>query len=414
MSYRAVLLGAAVLAAAPLHAQLLSLDEALRAGERQSPRLAAQRHSIAASGEQLGRAAELPDPKLRLGLENLPVTGEQRYRYDQDFMTMRSIGLMQEFPNQAKRRARDARARAMHAVGRAGLAAQRADVQTEIARAWLDVHYAEKARAEIERFASQYRLQIDAVTTGVARGRQGAAQSYVLRQAFEQANDRAIEQERALEKARIRLASWLPDDARRPLAPPPDTARLARSREQLLAELAALPALRVLEEREGLARAEVELARSMGRSDWSLEIGYAQREPAFSNMVSVMVTMDLPWQARNRQDRDIAARLAGTDQARALREQERRRRETDLRGWFADFETAHKRVERFGTVLVPLARERVAAARAAYRGASAELGPVLEAERSVTEAELGLLQAEAERAQAWARLTFVYPQGEQP
>ena len=79
-------------------AQVLSLEGALRAGERQSPRLAAQRFALTAVEQQVGRAAELPDPRLRLGIENLPVTTADRYRYDRDFMTMRSIGLMQDFP----------------------------------------------------------------------------------------------------------------------------------------------------------------------------------------------------------------------------------------------------------------------------------------------------------------------------
>ena len=89
-------------------------------------------------------------------------------------------------------------------------------------------------------------------------------------------------------------------------------------------------------------------------------------------------------------------------------------REAELRSWLADFDTAGKRVERFETVLLPLARDRVAAARAAYQGGRGELGPVLEAERSITEAELGLVQVETERARAWANLNFVYPQGDKP
>jgi outer membrane protein TolC len=53
-------------------------------------------------------------------------------------------------------------------------------------------------------------------------------------------------------------------------------------------------------------------------------------------------------------------------------------------------------------------RERRAAALAAYQGARGELGAVLEAERTITETELGLIQALAERAKAWANLNFLY------
>jgi outer membrane protein TolC len=61
--------------------------------------------------------------------------------------------------------------------------------------------------------------------------------------------------------------------------------------------------------------------------------------------------------------------------------------------------------------LLPLARDRSAAALAAYQGGRGDLGGVLEAERAVTETELGLNQVLADRAKAWANLNYLYPQG---
>jgi outer membrane protein TolC len=392
-------------------AQPLSLDEALRIGELHSARLAAQRSMLASTGEQVGRAAELPDPRLRLGIENLPVTGEDRFRYDRDFMTSRAVGIAQEFPNWDKREARNQRAARMRDVEGASLQAQRILVQRDVALAWLDAHYAERAREALERFAGQFRLQLDARASGIARGRLTAADGLMLRQAFEQANDRVIDQERMVARARISLAALLGDAAGRPLAGPPDTARLAHTREHLVEELAAHPQLRVLDHRESLARAEVELARSMRKSDLMVEVGYGQRRPYFDNMLTVMVSIDLPWQAERRQDRDIASRLAEVEQARAMREDTRRMHEAELRGWLADFDSAQRRIERYEALLLPLAKERVGAALAAYQGGRSELSGVLEAERARTETELGLIQSLIERGKAWVNLNFIYPQG---
>ena len=206
-------------------AQPLSLEDALRAAETHSPRLAAQRAMASSAAEQVGRAAELPDPKLRFGIENLPVTGADRYQYNTDSMTMRSVGLMQEFPNRAKRDARNMRAERQVGVERAGIAAQRASLQRDVAAAWLEVHYGERAKEALGRLARQFGLQIDAVASGVARGRQSATEAFTLRQAHEQANDRVIEQERMLARGRIMLAALVGDAAQRPLAAAPDTAR---------------------------------------------------------------------------------------------------------------------------------------------------------------------------------------------
>jgi outer membrane protein TolC len=401
--------GLSLLFAASALAQPLSLEEALRAGEAQSPRVAAQRSMVSAASEQVGRAAELPDPKLRLGIDNLPITGEDRFRYGRDSMTMGVVGLAQEFPNAAKREARGARAERMREVEGATLGAQRAAVRRDIAAAWLEAHYAERAREATQRLATQFELQVQAVGAGIARGRLTAAEGFMLRHALEQANDRVIEQERMVSRARIMLASWIGEEAQRPLSDPPDTTRFVHSRDALLAQLGEHPQLRVLDQRESLARAEVDLARSMRRTDWMLEVGYGQRRPYFENMLSVMVSFDLPWQTERRQDRDIASRLAELDTARALREDARRMHEAEVRGWLADFDAAGRRIERAERVLLPLARERRGAALAAYQGGRGELGPVLEAERAITETELGLVQALAERAKAWANLNYLYP-----
>jgi outer membrane protein TolC len=400
----------AVLAAAPALAQPLSLDEALRAGEAQSPRIAAQRFAALGAEQQVGRAGELPDPKLRLGIENLPVTGEDRLRYDRDFMTMRSVGLMQEFPNAAKRAARNDLAGRQHDLENTNLVVEMTTLRRRVAGAWLETHYAERLRSALEDQARQLRLQADAVAAGVVRGRQSAAESFMSRQAFEQANDRVIEQEREVQKARLALAVWIGEQAQRELAAPPDTAHLPMARERLLEQLARHPRLQALEQREAVARAGTELARSGKRSDWALELGYAHRRPAFDNMITVMATFELPWQTARRQDRDVASRLAELEQARALREDERRVREAQLRGWLADFDTAARRIERFERILLPLARERAALAAAAYRGGRGELAPALEAARSVPEAEAEFVRALAERGRAWANLAYLYPE----
>lgn len=405
---------ALALAAAPSFGQSLSLEEALKAGEAQSPRLAAQRHMLSSTEAQVGRAGELPDPKLRLGIENLPITGPDAWRYGRDSMTMGQIGLAQEFPNSAKRAALNQRAERMRDVESANLGAQRTALRRDIALAWLEVHFAERVRAALESLAQQLRLHSETVSAALARGRQSAAEALMVRLAFEQANDRVIEQERMAARSRIMLASFIGDEARRPLGESPELSRFAHPREQLVERLAEHPQLQSFDRKEGLARAQADLARSTRRSDWMLEVGYGQRRPYFDNMLTVMFSFDLPLRAGHRQDRDIASKLAEVEQARAMREDALRMHAAEVRGWLADFDAAGRRIERFERVLLPLARDRRSAALAAYQGGRGELGGVLEAERAVTETDLALVQALAERAKAWANLNYLYPHESRP
>ena len=392
----------------------LPLVEALKIGEKVSPRLAAQGAALAAATELVPRASELPDPKLRVGVDNLPVNGADRYRYDSDFMTMRKIGVMQDFPNGEKRRLRGERAALERDVEAANLDAQRAALRREIALAWLELYFAQQARAPLVELVGEMQLQLDTVSAAIAAGRQNTADALALRGAGVAAQDRVIEQDRTIERARYALAAWIRDEASRPLANPPDTSAFDHPPTALLANLHEHPEQRIYAEREALARTDAALAANSKKSDWSLEVAYGQRGPAFSNMISVMVSIDLPWEAEKRQDRDLAAKRLLAEQAQAQTEEARRMHEAELRGVYADWQTAGVRSERFEKLLLPLARERVAAALAAYRGGRGDLGVVLEARRAETETRLGFVQSQLERARAWARLNFLLPHEAQP
>ena len=392
----------------------LSLAEALQIGERGSPRLAAQGAALAAARELVPRAGELPDPKLRFGIDNLPVSGPDRFQYNTDSMTMRRIGLMQDIPNGEKRKLREARAARERDVEAANLAAQRAVVQREVGLAWIELYYARQARAPLADLVKELQLQLDTISAAIATGRQTTGEALALRSAVEAAQDRIIEQDRAIERSRAALGAWLPRDASRPLADPPDTSRFDHAPTALLANLPEHPDQKIYAEREALARAEVALASNSRKPDWSVELSYGQRGPAFDNMITLMVSVDLPWEAEKRQDRDIAAKQRLADQASAQAEEARRIHEAELNGIYADWQTAGVRFERFEKLLLPLARERVAAALATYRGGRGELATVLEARRAETETQIGFLQTQLERARAWAKLNFLLPGEVQP
>jgi outer membrane protein TolC len=82
--------------------------------------------------------------------------------------------------------------------------------------------------------------------------------------------------------------------------------------------------------------------------------------------------------------------------------------ESEVRMLLADWSYAGERASRFEKVILPLTRERADLALAAYRGGRGELASVLEARRAETEVELSRLNAELERARAWARLNYLF------
>ena len=66
----------------------------------------------------------------------------------------------------------------------------------------------------------------------------------------------------------------------------------------------------MLNKQENIAQAQANLAQANRRADWTVEVGFQQRGAAYSNMVSIGVSVPLQWDRKNRQDRDVAAKAA--------------------------------------------------------------------------------------------------------
>jgi len=158
------------------------------------------------------------------------------------------------------------------------------------------------------------------------------------------------------------------------------------------------------------ADADARLAAVATKPDYSVELSYGARGSAYTNMVSLMVRMDLPVFAGSRQEPAAIAKARQAEQAKAQAEEARRRYEAEVRSALVDFDIARARVERNEMEIVPLAEERARTTLAAYEGGRAELGAVLEARRMLLEARLMALNVRAEAARAWASLAYLIPQ----
>ena len=65
----------------------------------------------------------------------------------------------------------------------------------------------------------------------------------------------------------------------------------------------------MLARKEDVAAADVRIAQAGKEADWSVALMYSQRGPAYSNMISLNVSVPLQWDRANRQDREVAAKL---------------------------------------------------------------------------------------------------------
>ena len=387
----------------------LTLAEAQRLAVDRSQLLKANDAAVSASREMAVAAAQLPDPVATIGIDNLPVNGPDAWSLTSDFMTMRSVGVMQEFTRGEKRQARAERFSREADKAEAERAARLAALQRDTALAWLDRYYAEAQVAVLAEQRRQARLEIEAAETAYRSGRGGLADVLAARGALIALDDRASELARRASTARIALARWIGDGADAPLGPRPAMETLSMGPHTLEAEIGRHPEMTVLSREEDVAAAEVRIARANRQPDWSVQLMYSQRGPSFSNMISVNVAVPLPWDRANRQDREVAAKLALLDQARAEREERLRAHAAEVRALLAEWQNDRERVARYEREILPLATERTAATLAAYRGAKTALADVLAARRGEIEARLQALQIEADAARLWAQLNYLAP-----
>ena len=406
-----LLLAGVLMFAGDIHASEspLTLAEAQRRAAERSQQLVAQNAAISASREMAVAAGQLPDPVLKLGIDNLPVDGTDQYSVTRDFMTMRRIGVMQEFTRGEKRQFRAERFERVAERASAEKTATLAGIQRDTALAWLDRYYAAAMAAVVAEQITESRLEIEAADGAYRAGRGSQADVFATRAARVALEDRASEFGRRIRTAITALARWVGDGADAPLAGQPALDAIRVDPQALETQLAHHPQISVLAKQEGIAAAEANLARANRSADWSLEAGYQQRGPAFSNMVSIGVSIPLQWDQKNRQDRELAAKLAMVEQAKAQREDALRAHVAEVRAMIYEWENGRERRARYQHELVPLARERTQAALAAYRGGKANLADVLAARRYEIEVRLQALQLETDTARWWAQLNFLIP-----
>lgn len=358
-----------------------------------------------ASSEAAVRAGQLPDPTLKAGVDNLPVTGPQKYTIGQDFMTMRRIGIEQEWVSGDKRRLRSELANDLVDRERAGYLGQLANTRQQTAIAWLSAVYAKKGVLLQRQLVDHMTHELDA-TKASYRGAKATAADVTQAQAMlAQTQDQLLKAQQTLQTALIGLSRWtatpVSDVTGEPPAPqsyvsslPPEELREVQ------------PALVAASRDIAVADADTAVANSNRSPNWTWEVAYQQRGGAYSNMVSVGVSIPLPINRKNRQDRDASEKAELATRARLMYEDAQRQVEAEIRTQSATLASGRERITSLSNSLLPAAGQRVQLAAAAYRAGTGSLADTFAARRAQLEAELQVLDLQRDVSQTWAQLEY--------
>jgi outer membrane protein TolC len=384
----------------------LGFTDALALALREAPVLSSNQAQIDAARQAAIPAGELPDPQLALGVDNLPVQGTDSFSLSRDFMTMQRVGVSQAFPNMAKLDARIAAATGRVALAEAQIRVTRLEVLQETAVAWIARNTIEQQLSRIAELGTENHLFERAVQARYAGGSGMASELIAPRQEAALIDERADELQSRLTQVVAQLKRWIGDAATQPLSGAvPDW---PISRDALSHGLHRHPELDMFEPKAQVLDAEVAEAKADKIPDWALQLAYQKRGAAYSDMVSLQVSIDLPMFSGTRQqpklEAKISERMALTDARRAALQEHTAMLDSAL----AEHQRLTNAVKRAREILMPLAEEKVRLTLAAWRSNQTDLATLITARKERIDAELKAIGLQGELQQLAARLHYTY------
>lgn len=392
--------------AAENHAVILGLDDAATLAITAQPVLDSLDALQRAASDSAVAAGQLPDPELAFGIGELPINTEDAFSLRRDSDTRLQISITQEFPNAAKRRMhreileRDAdRLSITHDLNAR-------TIQRDASLRWLEVWRAELLLQLMDANVREAETQMQAAEIALRTGDTTQAEFLAARLAVERLRDEVRGAEQSIAHARNALSRWIGEAAffslptQLPVMPPlpPLSMVIDRVRRH--------PLFMEASAEVQTARAGADLVRTEYRPDWRVEFGYGYRS-AFSEMVQLKVSVDLPLFRADRQDRRLAAALARQEAAVVSVEDGVRRLDSDARLNHHDYERLVSRLETYDTILLPQGTARIEAALAGWRSGRDALREVLDARQARLELQIMRLGMQFELGSHFIELSWL-------
>lgn len=381
-------------AAAPL-----SLDTALQLAVERSEAARAASAGVLSATEAARTASQLPDPVLRVGVDNLPFTGPDRFSTTRDSMTMKRIGISQEWLSADKRAVREAAANAATARETTMAGVSIAATRLQTALAYADAFYAGQMLTLTTLMEHHAQEELEASRSRLSSAAGSSQEVLSLTGARGSSEDESADARQQQNAARLALQRWV---GVMPEALAPIPAEPPFSEE---AYVARHPSVVAMQREMEVATQAAALAGTNRKPNWTWEVAYGQRT-GYSDMVSFGVSIPLPVAPGERQDRETASKLALVDKAEAELAEARRAATAEYLTLRSDAGRLQQRIERYRASVVIPAGQRTAAATAAYRSNQAPLATLFEARHAEVEAQRKLLTLQRDLARSQIQLAF--------
>jgi len=385
----------------------LTLDEAERLALEQAPWLQHHRTNADAATERAVYEGRLPDPQLTLGLANVPTDS---YRLNQEDMTMTVVGVRQAFPPGKTLKLRTERAEKELAREQARVQMEQRNLLRQVRQSWLELYFQEQSLRTLDESRRLAHKQLDAAE-GRYRAAQETQQSVLRsRQALARLDERVPMIRAQRLRLQAQLARWVGDAAYQPLPAELPALPVAPGEFDYTRHPEWIATQTMLDE----ARVEVEMVRQEYKPGMMLDVSYGFRRPMPDgterpDLLSAMVTFDLPVFRNKRQDRKLAEKQTMEAGARFELDDKRRELESMGRSLHAELDGLTEREKIFSERLLPATRRE---AQVTVAGFARDQSEYRDALMKSLDTEIEYLRLRVDHAKAQSEL--LYLTGEQP
>jgi outer membrane protein TolC len=382
----------------------VTLDAALQSAADRNTTIQAAQASVNASSQAAVRAGQLPNPTLAAGIDNLPINGPQGFTIGQNELTMRRIGIAQEWVSSDKRQLRSDLANQVVDRERSGYLGQLVNVRQQTAMAWLNAAYAKQA-AVLQQALVDHMVHELAATQASYRGARASAADVVQAQLMlAQTQDDLLKARQTVQTALIGLSRWTASAVTDVAGDPPEPRSIVASLppEQLRQ---VQPALVTASADIRVADADTAVASSNRSPNWSWNLSYLQGG-GHASFVSVGVSIPLPINRKNVEDRDVSEKGELATKARLIYEDTQRQVQADIETLSATLASGRERIANLKQTLLPAAEQRVSLAMAAYSTGTGTLADIFAARCAQLDARLQVLVLQRDVSLTWAQLEY--------
>jgi outer membrane protein TolC len=382
----------------------VTLDAALQSATDRNTTIQAAQASVDASSQAAVRAGQLPNPMLQAGVDNLPVNGPQGFTIGQNELTMRRIGIAQEWVSSDKRQLRSDLANQMVDRERSGYLGQFVNVRQQTAMAWLNAAYAKQGAVLQQALVDHMVHELTATRASYKGAKASAADVVQAELMLAQTQDDLLKARQTFETALIGLSRWTAGTVTDVAGDPPEPRSIVASLppEQLRQ---VQPTLVTASADIRVADADTAVASSNRSPNWSWNLSYLQGG-GHASFVSVGVSIPLPINRKNVEDRDVLEKGELATRARLIYEDTQRQVQADIETLSATLTSGRERIANLKQTLLPAAAQRVSLAMAAYGTGTGALADTFAARRAQLEAQLQVLALQREVSLTWAQLEY--------